>query len=127
VGSQIEGTRSRPGELREHPSVELVGLAGQRGEALGLLCVGDLDVPAVQLQVSWTNRAPFIDSITAWTGPPSNLHLLDKVPQPVRVRRAQRGGETSPVVRQDTDVQSLPAQVQACNIVSGASFVGWFR
>ena len=38
------------GERRENERVGLVGLAGQRGEALDPLRVGDLDVPALPLE-----------------------------------------------------------------------------
>jgi hypothetical protein len=34
----------------QHPGVDLVGLAGQGRQSLHLLGVGDVDVPAVQLQ-----------------------------------------------------------------------------
>ena len=39
------------GQLGQHPGVDLVGLAGQRGQPLDLLRVGDLDLPARQLQL----------------------------------------------------------------------------
>jgi len=55
-------------ERRQDPGVDLVGLAGQRREALDLLSVGDLDRPAACSSVSWTKGAPVIDSITAQTG-----------------------------------------------------------
>jgi hypothetical protein len=56
------------GEDCQDLGVDLVGLAGQRRQALDLLGVGDLDRPANLLEVSWTIRAPVIDSITAQTG-----------------------------------------------------------
>jgi hypothetical protein len=39
------------GQLGQHPGVDLVGLAGQRGQAFDLLYVCDLDLPARQLQL----------------------------------------------------------------------------
>ncbi len=38
------------GERRQDQRVDLVGLAGERGEALDLLGVGDLDLPALLLE-----------------------------------------------------------------------------
>ena len=38
------------GELGEHPGVDPVGLAGERCEPFHLLRVGELDLPAVQLE-----------------------------------------------------------------------------
>jgi hypothetical protein len=49
-------------ELGQHPGIDPVGLAGQRRQTLDLLRIGDLDLPAGQLE-GCTNRAPFIDSI----------------------------------------------------------------
>jgi hypothetical protein len=55
-------------ERRRDLGVDLVGRAGQRGESLDLLGVGDLDRPALLLERRVDRRAPVIDSITAQTG-----------------------------------------------------------
>jgi hypothetical protein len=49
-GSQIAGTRSRRASSASYPSVDPVGLAGQGREALDLLRIRDLDLPARQLE-----------------------------------------------------------------------------
>jgi hypothetical protein len=40
-----------PGELGQHPGVDAVGLTGKRRQPLHLDGVGDLDLPAVQLEL----------------------------------------------------------------------------
>jgi hypothetical protein len=40
-----------PGELGQHPAVDLVGLAGKRREPLHLVGIGDPHVPAGQLEL----------------------------------------------------------------------------
>ena len=44
------GHEGTPGELGQDPGVDLVGLGGQRGDALDLGRVGDRDIPAVELE-----------------------------------------------------------------------------
>jgi hypothetical protein len=51
VGEPDRGHEVPAPELGEDPGVDLVGLGGKRGETLHLYRVGDLDVPAVQLEV----------------------------------------------------------------------------
>jgi hypothetical protein len=50
VGQPDRWHQIAAGELGQHPGVDPVGLAGQRREALYLLRVGDLDLPARQLE-----------------------------------------------------------------------------
>jgi hypothetical protein len=50
VGQPDRRHQVATGELGEHPGVDPVGLAGQRCEALRLLRVGDLDLPALKLE-----------------------------------------------------------------------------
>jgi hypothetical protein len=38
-------------QLGQHPGVDAVGLTGQRSQTLDLLSVGDVDLPAEQLQL----------------------------------------------------------------------------
>ena len=51
VGQPDRGHEVAAGELGEHPGVDLVGLGGQGREALDLQGVGDLDVPAGELEL----------------------------------------------------------------------------
>jgi hypothetical protein len=50
VGQPDRRHEIAPGELGQHPGIDPVGLAGQRRQSLHLLRVGDLDLPAGQLE-----------------------------------------------------------------------------
>jgi hypothetical protein len=83
VGSQISGTRSRRDSSGEHPGVDPVGLAGQGGQALDLLGVGDGDLPAGQLEL-------VVDEAGA-------VHRLDRRPHRLSVGSRLAGQPTEPV------------------------------
>ena len=51
IGQPDRRDEIAPGELREHPGVDLVGLGGERGEGPRPRGVGHLDVPAGQLEL----------------------------------------------------------------------------
>jgi LytS/YehU family sensor histidine kinase len=98
----------------QHHRVDLVGLAGQRREALDLLRVGDLDVPALLLE-------RVVDE-------PSTGHRLDhgadrlcvnvvdssrERSQRVEVRRDGELVEQFPVVIQKTDIDLASTEIQS--------------
>ena len=56
------------GELGQHPGVDPVGLTGKRRQPLHLLRVGDLDLPADELELVVHETRPFIDSIAPRIG-----------------------------------------------------------
>src|SRR5829696_6063756 len=71
------------GQLGQQPRVDLVGLAGQRGQPLDLLRVGDLDLPARQLQLV--------------VHEPGAVHRLDRgIHRPVELRTDPRGQRGQP-------------------------------
>jgi len=51
IGQPDRWHQVTPRELGQHPGVDPVGLAGQRCEALDLLCIGDLDLPTGRLEL----------------------------------------------------------------------------
>jgi hypothetical protein len=121
VGSQIAGTRSRRASSGEHPGVDPVGLAGQRGQALDLLRVGDLDLPPGQLKL-------VVDE-------PGAVHRFDRghdrlakpgglpgqAPQPISVWR--RRGDLDWLTRlvHQVHIQAVARQIQPCVQHGGAS------
>ena len=89
-------------------------MQGQGGEALDLLGVGDLDRPSPQASsVSWTSRAPVIDSTTAQTG--SAVDLLDPPARAVLSDSASGGtaswSRCSPCLGEQADVDLASTQV----------------
>jgi hypothetical protein len=74
-------------EFGQHPGIDAVGLAGQRRETLYFLRVGDLDLPARELEpvvheagaVHRLNRRPDRPTLT--------VKPLAQVTQPISVRR----------------------------------------
>src|SRR5262249_37292035 len=112
IGQPNRGHEIAAGELREHPGVDPVGLAGQRRESFYLLRVGDLDLPASELE-------PVVDEAGA-------VHRLDRradrraVPiEPlsqttktvgVRRRRTNLHGRTLTV--EQVEVETLATEIQ---------------
>ncbi len=78
-------------ELGEDPGVEIVGLGGERGEALGLGGVGDLDIPTGELELIVDEAGPFIDSMAASIGWPNLARWR------ASVRSASASGRTASV------------------------------
>jgi len=102
-----------PGELGQHPGVDFVRLTSQRGQALHLLGVGDIHVPASQLErvvyeAGSVHRLDDRVDRAAIGG-----HSPYEFTKTICVWRGRRDGEllTAPVER--TDVQSLPAEVES--------------
>jgi hypothetical protein len=99
---------------RQHHRVDLVGLAGQRRQALHLVRVCDLDIPALLLERvvdepgtghrldHRANRLP-IDPVD----PPGES------PQRIRVGRHGELVDVLSPLGQQTDVDLLPAQIQS--------------
>ncbi len=116
------------GELGEDPGVDLVGLGGQGGQALDLLRIRDLDIPAVQLE-GVVNEARAVHRLDGGAdGVPTTSDLLDEVAQPVCVGWAQSGGDPLAGIVEDADVEALLLRSNpACSMMYGASFVWWFR
>jgi hypothetical protein len=80
------GCPPNPAYLASTPRVDPVGLARKRRESLDLRATSTSQPQ--RSSVSWTNRAPFIDSIAARTGArmPA-LHTACESRQPIAVRR----------------------------------------
>jgi hypothetical protein len=67
----------------------------------------------ISSRLSWTKRAPFIDSIAACTGPPSGAISRRKVAEPVEVRRCLGDREPPAALVEHADVESFPAEVES--------------
>jgi hypothetical protein len=93
--------------------VDLVGLAGERGQALDLLGVGDLDRPASCSSVSWTRRAPVIDSTTAQTGWPWSSAMRWASVLSESTSGGTRAGQMLSITREQTDVDLPSAEIQS--------------
>jgi hypothetical protein len=101
------------GQLGEDPGVDLVGLGGKGGEALDLLGIGDLDVPAEKLELVVDEAGP--------------VHRLDRRAdrlavaihpgheRPQRVGIGADGGhlDRSTVLIEQVHIEPLARQVQS--------------
>ena len=112
VGQPDRGHELAAGELCQHPGVDAVGLAGQGREPLHLLRIGDLDLPAGQLE-------PVVDEA-------GTVHRLDRRPnrltmtlessrQPAQAvgigrGRAHLNGDTARV--EQMEVEAFAAEIQ---------------
>jgi hypothetical protein len=101
-----------PAELGQHPGVDAVGLAGQWREALDLLGVGNLDLPAELLEavVHEARAGHRLDRrlhATKWRQP------RRQASEPVRVRGHGGLRHRRPVAVDDTDVDALATQIQS--------------
>jgi hypothetical protein len=99
-------------ELGQHPGIDAVGLAGQRCEALHLLRVGDLHLPAVKLE-------PVVDEARP-------VHRLDRRAdrlamtiesrgqrtQAIDIRRCRANLERLTVAVEQVEVETLAAEIQ---------------
>jgi hypothetical protein len=99
---------------RQHHRVDLVGLAGQRREALDLLGVGDLDVPALLLErvVDEPSAGHRLDD----GADRLCVYLVDSSrerSQRVDVRRDGELVEVFPVAGQKTDVDLASTEIQS--------------
>jgi hypothetical protein len=76
-----------PGELGQHPGVDLVGLARQRREALDPLRVGDLDLPpqALELIVHKASAVHRLDRRADRLA--IDVYAIHQAAQPVGIRR----------------------------------------
>jgi hypothetical protein len=100
------------GELGQHPRVDPVGLAGQRGQSLHLLRVRDLNLPAGQLE-------PVVHEARA-------VHRLDRradrlavasetlaqATQTVGVRRRRTDLDSGTLGVEQVEVEALAAEIQ---------------
>jgi hypothetical protein len=101
-------------QRRQDQRVDRVGLAGQRGEALDLLGVGDLDRPARPLErvVDEASTGHRLDHRANRLA----IALLDpprQAPQRVRVRRHRQLSQPLPLPGEQADVDLLSAQIQS--------------
>jgi hypothetical protein len=98
---------------RQHLRVDLVGLAGQRRQALHLLRVGDLDVPAFLLErvVDQAGTGHRLDH-TANRLPVGLVDPPGQRPQRVHVRRRSELVDELPRPGQQTDVDLPPTEIQ---------------
>jgi hypothetical protein len=117
IGQPDRGHQIARRQLGQHPGVDAVGLAGQRRQPL-TICASAINTS--QPCVSCTNRAPFIDSITAPDDQPgaqpgraSRRH--PPAPRPPRLARRPRRPNRHPA-----DVDSDPIRPGACSRASGA-------
>ena len=113
-GSQMAGTQLPAAELGQHPGVDPVGLARQRGEAFHLDRVGDLHVPAVQFQrvVDETGAVHRFDGRQHRPAPEA-LDLPGEMGEAVAVRRGGRDCECLADVVEDVDVQPPSAEIES--------------
>jgi hypothetical protein len=112
VGQPDRRHQLAAGELGQHPSVDPVGLAGQRCEALDLLRIRDLDLPARQLE-------PIVHE-------PRAVHRLDRradrlampiessrqAEQAVGIRRCGTNLDTRSLTVKQMEVETLAAEIQ---------------
>jgi hypothetical protein len=98
-----------PRELSENVGIDPVGLAGERREALPLLCVGDLDRPAVQLEgvVDKACTVHRLDDREHLVAGMIALHAAHEATQPVEIRRCGRHLDLAAVLREDADVETM--------------------
>ena len=99
-------------ELGQHPGVDPVGLAGERGQPFHLQRVGDLDLPASQLELIMDKAG--------------TVHRLDRRPhrlvvpgkplrqraQPIRVRRRRTNLDPLARLVEQTKIETFATQIQ---------------
>jgi len=115
------GDRTWVAEIHQHRvnaalecgSVDLVGLAGQRREPLDLLSIGDVDLPAGELEliVDEASAGHRLDGGADRFSIPIQPHHHSV--QPVSIRRNAGDGECAALAVQDVDVQALPDEIQS--------------
>jgi hypothetical protein len=98
-------------QLGEDPGVDPVGLAGERGEALHLPRVGDLDRPAEKLEgvVDEAGAVHRLDDGEDLLGLAVGAgDRADEAPQPVTIGRCRRHLERRAVLGHEVDVEAVP-------------------
>ena len=98
-------------QLGQHPGIDAVGLAGQRRQALDLLSIGDLDVPAEHLQ-GVVDEAGAVHRFDRGTHGPEGCQLANQHAQPIRVGSSGRGSQVGPILREDADIKTGSTQVE---------------
>jgi hypothetical protein len=100
-------------ELGEHSRIDLVCLAGERGESFDLYRVGDIDAPPSQLQLV-VNEAGAIHRLDRRVhGFLMLLESTDEGTQAPTIRRHPPGVDTLARVVHHVDVHSFLAEIQA--------------
>jgi hypothetical protein len=112
VGQPDRRHQLPPGELGQHPGVDPVGLAGQRRQPLHLQRIGDLHLPAGQLQ-------PVVDEAGAGHRldrcphrPPVAADPLGEPAKTIRVWGSRAYLERLPTLVQQVEVETLTAEIQ---------------
>ena len=110
VGQPDRRHQVPPRQLGQHPRVDLVGLAGQRREALDLLRVGDQHVPAPLLErvVDESRTGHRLDH----RSDPLTAEPLREIAQPVGVRRRRELRHRRAGRVDDTNIEPTSTQVQ---------------
>ena len=100
-------------ELGQYPGVDPVGLAGQRCEAFHLLRIGDLDLPARQLEsvVHETGAVHRLDRGANRRAVPSQT--FGQSIEAVCIRRRGTNLERRTVTVKQVEVDTLAAQIQS--------------
>ena len=112
VGQPDRRHQITAGELGQHPGVDPVGLAGQRGQPLHLLRVRDLDLPACELEpvvheagaVHRLDRRPDRNAVASETFAQAAQTIS------IRWRRTDLDGRTLGV--EQVEVETLAAEIQ---------------
>ena len=106
------GDQVAAGQLGQHPGVDPIGLGRQRGQPLDLHRVGDLHLPAAQLEL-------VVDEAGAGHRLDRRRHRLAKLPdpgdqrgQPAGVRRRGRHQHRRACLVHGVHIQTCPPQVQ---------------
>jgi len=113
IGQPDGGHQVPAAELGEDPGIDLVGLGGQGCEALDLHRVGDLDVPAIQLELVMDEAGPVhrLDR---------RAHLLpvagdpgDELAEPEDLGRGRGHLDRPAILVEDAHIKPLARQVQS--------------
>ena len=112
-GHPDRGNEVAPAELGEHPGVDLVGLGGEGGAPLHLHRVGDLDVPATELEL-------VVDEAGAVHRLDDRAHLVavagdpgDELPEPEGLGRGRGHFDRPTVLVEHVHIKPLARQVQS--------------
>ena len=102
-------------QLGQHPRVDAVGLARQRRQALDLLRVGDLDLPATALKRVMHEPRPVhrLDRRPHATGPWRSSTRRAKPTQPITVRRRRAGLHPTSLAVEQAVVQTCATEIQS--------------
>jgi hypothetical protein len=111
-GSQIAWHELAPRELGQDPGVDPVGLAGKRGEPLGLLRVCDLDLPAASSSWSCTKRAPFHRLDRGANQLPVAFEPQRQTVKAVGVKRHRADVDRRALIVKEMEVETLATEIQ---------------